>query len=187
MARSKKSQPETEGNVTRAHFLEVFDELTSALRLKASADSAVASVYKRAERTGLDRKQLKRAYAESLKATDEREMDDRRYRQYLEWLGKPVGFQPDLPIDPAGREIDPEADAAEDAAVAKHELNVAFTQGANAGKAGAAMASDPYAPGTEQHQQWSLGWSDGQKEAVQALGGVTRRRAVPSEGATAAE
>lgn len=170
MARPKKTPPEDQGNVTRAHFLEVFDELTKALRLKASADSAVAAVYKRAEHTGIDRKQLKRAYAESLKATDEREVDDRRYRQYLEWLGKPVGFQPELPVDPP--------DAAETAAVAEHGNNQAFEAGVHAGKAGASLASAPYMVGTEEHQSYSLGWSKGQGEAVAALGGATRRTAV---------
>jgi len=57
------------------------------------------------------------------------------------------------------------------------ENNKAFEAGVTAGKAGADLASCPFDPGSEEYQSFSLGWSQGQKAAVEALGGTTRTAA----------
>lgn len=168
MARGRKpvEQP-PQINVTQDVFLEFYDELTEKLRLKKSADSAVASVYKRAEAAGIDRKTLKRAYADSLLTDSERQRAEEIHRQYMIWLGKPVGFQGAMDLgQPAanGHDASP--------AVEKHQMNVAYVEGHNSGKAGHPVTNCKYDPGTEQHQQWSLGWAAGQKDAVAALGGA---------------
>jgi hypothetical protein len=172
MPRPRKTPPDG-GNVTQATVLQFHDELTEALRLKAASDSKVANVYKRAESAGLDRKTLKAAHKDALKASNERLVDHERYCQYMRWLGVPVDETPDEP-DETGDES--AANGEDTEAVARHRGNKAYEEGVYAGKAGANMAaSNAYQPGTEEHQSFSLGWSAGQKEAVEALGGATRR------------
>lgn len=163
------------GNVTRKTLLEFNDALTVALREKATADSAVANVYKRAETAGLDRKTFKKAHADALKAANERQVDHERYCLYMRMLGVPVGEgDAEADGDKAGAD---QTEAGEAEAVAQHEANKAFEEGVYAGKAGANMAaSNSYQPGSAEHQSFSLGWFSGQKEAVEALGGATRRR-----------
>ena len=157
--RPRKEHPTT-SNVTPATILGFADELTTALRVKRSADSAVANVYKRAESAGLDRKTLKRAHTDAQKAENERLVDEQRYRRYMAALGCPVD-------DVANGE---DAEAAE-----KHQNNEAFESGIAAGAAGSPITNCPFDPGTESYQSYSLGWSQGQKQAVEALGGATRR------------
>lgn len=188
MARRKAGEaspgPGHNGGPSRATFLEHVDNIVDKLAVKRSADSALATAYKAAEKDGLDRKDLKFAIAEGGLSSDERELRHRRRMQYLEFLGKPVGTQTDMfteeAADQSAGEGDPEAAAEDEAAVARHELNVAFNQGSIAGKAGAQAASNPYQPGSEQAQSWSTGWSAGQKEFVTStLGGATRRAPAP--------
>lgn len=163
------------GGPSQAVFLEHFDAIGEKLRVKKTADAALANAYKAAERDGLDRKDLKFAIAESLKGTDEREVSHARRLQYLAWLGKPVGHQGDIfGAESAAPEPTPE----DTAAVERHENNVAFQKGVEAGAAGAALASCPYEIGGEEYQQFSVGWSAGQAEAVRALGGATHRAPV---------
>lgn len=181
MARGRKAAatpgPDHNQGPSRSSFLEHYDNLVEKLAAKLSADSAVANAYKAAERDGIDRKMLKRVLAENKKTAAELEIYDAKHRRYREWLGKPVGTQAamDLSNDnkPATNGHGPEATAA----VEKHEATETFRAGTEAGKAGAAIASNPYPPGSERAQQWSTGWSAGQKEAVHALGGATHRAA----------
>lgn len=183
MAQGRKKSPvaDTHGNVSQATLLEFHDELVEAYRLKASADGALRNVYKRAEQAGLDRKTLKRAYTDAQKAENERQVDDERYRRYMAWLGKPIGTQAEMPLPNGETEgAEQPANGEDTEAVAKHENNAAFEEGLSAGKAGANGASNPHEPGSEAMQSWSSGWAAGQKEAVMALGGATRRAARPS-------
>lgn len=180
MARGRKPAAasggtETHGNISQATLLEFNDELTQLLRLKKSADSAVSNCYKRAESAGLDRKTLKRAREDSQKAENERQVDHERYVRYMAWLNVPVGTQAEMPMNGE----DGAANGEDTEAVEKHENNDAYEAGVHAGKAGANAASNPHQPGSEPHASFSLGWSAGQKEAVMALGGATRRAAAP--------
>ena len=170
--RRRAETPEMDGNVGRATFLECFDDVKEKLRLKKEADSALANSYKRAENAGIDRKILKKALHDAELSAEERVINDRRYRLYLDWLGKPLGTQADIfetetAAEPVANGHDT---AAEAEAVAKHQNNEAYEAGVAAGKAGADMASCPYQPGTEEHQVFSTGWSAGQAAAVAALG-----------------
>lgn len=174
MARGRKKQdtPAMDGNVSRATFLEHYDTITEKLRVKKEADSALATAYKSAERNGIDRKALKRAREMADLTAEERSIADRRLRLYAEWLGKPLGFQAEMPVEPAAANGHAPAP---DEASQKHENNEAYEWGVSAGKAGAAIESivSRYQPGSEEHQQASLGWSQGQKIAVESLGGAT--------------
>jgi hypothetical protein len=172
--RAADSNPETMGNVTKASFLDHVTDLTEKYRIKKNADSALASAFKAAERDGLDRKELKRAMADRDLTTDELAVRDRKYAKYREWLNKPVGFQAELvPADAAPAARDPETAAAEE----RHAHSKAYEEGIAAGNAGADIASGRYAPGTEEAQQFSLGWSFAQQQAVARLGGTTRTAA----------
>jgi uncharacterized protein (UPF0335 family) len=164
---------------SQAKFLEHF-AITALLAAKRSADSNLSNAYKQAERDGIDRKILKRAFLENDKTAADRERADQTLRQYMEWLGKPLGTQAAMdfgndnkPAANGHAEADPETAAA----VASHEATQTFHHGVTAGRAGAAAASNPHQPGSEQAQQWSTGWAAGQKEAVMALGGATHRAA----------
>lgn len=177
MARGRpRAEAATHGNVVQSTLLEFHDELVEAYRLKASADGALRNVYKRAEQAGLDRKTLKRAYTDAQKAENERHVDDERYRRYMAWLGKPIGTQAEMPLPngEGGEDTEQPANGEDTEAVAKHENNAAFESGVAAGAAGNPNAN-PFDVGTENHQSYSLGWSSGQKQAVEALGGATRR------------
>lgn len=172
MAKTRKAKdtPAMDGNVSRQTFLEHYDVITEKLRVKKEADSALATAYKAAERNGLSRKELKRARDTADLTAEERTINDRRYRLYLDWLGKPIGTQADAEPTANGHAT---ADPAETEAVQKHENNEAYEWGISAGKAGAALESMPYTPGTEEYQSAASGWAIGQKQAVEALGGAT--------------
>lgn len=174
MARGRKKTAAEITNVSKSDFLKFFDDLTSALRVKASADSALQNVYKMAEHAGIDRKQLKRAYAESQKTADERDRDHEKLRLYLEWLGKPIGTQATIDLGDESEKTEPETP--EDAEAAeRHSRNQAFEQGVIAGKANANADSNPFIIGSAQAQDWSFGYAEGMKEGVAALAGTTRR------------
>ena len=96
--RKKADTPAMDGNVSRETFLEHYDAVTEKLRLKKEADSALANSYRAAERAGIDRKMLKRVRQEADLTAEERAIDERRRRLYLDWLGKPVGFQAEMPV-----------------------------------------------------------------------------------------
>jgi ribosome modulation factor/uncharacterized protein (UPF0335 family) len=164
------------GNVTQQTFLSHYDTIIEKLREKKSADSALANAYKAAERDGIDKKELKRAVADAQLTTDERELRDRRYRQYMEFLDKPVGFQTgmDLNGDAAGQQATDAGQAAADAeALSKHREHDGYEQGFAAGKAGASTSSNPYDPGSDAFSGWHTGWAAGQADAVANLGGAT--------------
>jgi ribosome modulation factor len=166
--RKKADSPAMDGNVSRETFLEHYDAITEKLRLKKEADSALATAYKSAERNGIDRKALKRAREMADLTAEERSIADRRLRLYSEWLGKPLGFQAEMPMETAA----PAANG-HDAAGEKHASNEAYEWGVSAGKAGAADGSCPYPAGSEEMQSWKNGWIAGQKIAVESLGGAT--------------
>jgi ribosome modulation factor len=42
-------------------------------------------------------------------------------------------------------------------------------EGRSAGKSGRSAAENPYAPGTEQHQEWNVGWNAGQADIVKGM------------------
>lgn len=175
MARSKKIPHAPTGNVTGDTFLEFYDRLVEAVHAKDAAAMALANVYRAAERAGIDKKQLKRAYAESQKTADEREIDDGKFRQYMDWLGKPVGTQAEM------FRGDPEAaQAPSPEASDKHDASQAHYAGHDAGRAGANIDSNPHQPGTEAFAEWRGGWGEGQAAAVAALGGATRRVPMPA-------
>lgn len=172
MARGKKREiPNVDGNVQKETFLEMYDLITEKLRLKKEADSALATAYKAAERNGIDRKALKRAREAADLTAEERAIADRRHRLYLEWLGKPLGFQAEMPVEPAPANGHAEPDEAGQ----RHASNEAYEWGVSAGKAGAAIESitSRYQPGSEEFQSASAGWAAGQKIAVESLGGAS--------------
>lgn len=171
-------------NYDQPTFLKHYDDITEKLRLKASADSALSTAYKAAERAGVDRKDLKRARGESEKTADERQRDADKLRQHMEWLGKPLGHQAGMdlaPQEPTPNGHDEHPGLA--VAVEKHQNTEAFESGVSAGKAGSALAACPFEPGSEQYQSYSSGWSEGQRLAIESLGGATRTARISEAGA----
>ena len=173
MARGRKAAetPAADGNVKRETFLEFYDLVTEKLRLKKEADSALATAYKAAERNGIDRKMLKQVRQEADLTAEERAINERRRRLYLDWLGKPVGFQAEMPVEPAAANGHAEPDEAGQ----KHASNEAYEWGVSAGQAGAAIDSitSRYEPGSEEYQAASSGWAHGQKLAVELIRGAS--------------
>jgi len=172
MARGRRrpaDNPDMEGNLSKPTFLEMYDLVREKLRLKKEADSALSNAYKACERSGIDTKELKGAMKKAELSAEERAIKARKQARYQQWLGL-------LPMEaPATNGHDPAPDPAEAEAVQKHENSEAYEWGVSAGKAGAAIESLPYTPGSEEYQQAHLGWSEGQRLAVESLGGATHR------------
>lgn len=175
MARGRKAAaatPQVDGNVTREAFLSAYDVVTEKLRLKKEADSALANAYRAAERAGVDRKMLKAVRAEADLSAEERAINDRRRRLYLQWLNKPIGTQAEMPLPDAAGEANGHAEPPDEADQA-HARTEAYEWGVSAGKGGAADSSCPYQPGSSEMQEWKSGWIEGQRVAVESLGGAS--------------
>jgi ribosome modulation factor len=176
MPRRKKTvdadeTPTVDGNVTKATVLQHHDAIVEKLRVKKEADSALAHAWKQCERDGIDKKELKRIIAERDMSADELAVRDRKYALYRAWLAKPVGYQAsmlDKETAPNGHDTEAEAHAVE-----QHQQNEAYDDGYRAGRAGSALSFCPFEIGSQQYQDYSLGWSSGQKAAVESLGGAT--------------
>lgn len=161
------------GNVTKATFIELYDEAVDAKAATDSAQGKYRNVLKRAKAEGIDPAILKEAMRLSNQDRDRRESDEKLRQQYMIWLDKPLGHQGALDLGGAAAANEtPEDKAATD----KHKLSEAHREGHYAGKCGAAIESCPYQPGTEHHVTWRQAWNIGQAELV---GGTVGRRGRP--------
>ncbi len=190
MARGRPPKPRPDGaNLSRATFLEIFDDAHNAKIAMDSARGKYQAIFKKAETLGINRAALSRALKESARERDKREIDHRDLMKYMAWLEMPLGAQGAFDLgDAAPNGHDPDADegdtgdaageSEEDrAAVEAHKGSVAYHQGHEAGKLGANVDSCPFLPGTEDNWRWHSGWQAGQAEAVSALAPAKGRRA----------
>lgn len=192
MARGRPPNPKPDpSNVSKATFLEFYDEAVDTKAALDSARSKHQGVFKRAENAGINRAALSRALKEANRERDKREIDDRDYRRYMEWLGMPLGHQAAFDLaggaepaaqsengqanghDPAAADAESEADKQ---ATEAHVQRVAYHQGREAGRVGANVDSCPFKPGTEDNQLWHSGWHAGQSEVVNETMSSRRRR-----------
>jgi hypothetical protein len=144
-------------NVTKATFLQGYDEYAASLGELDRAKSQHQALCKSLKGRGLSLDELKESYKLHRMDTERREAKFANLSRYMLWLGKPIGYQSDL-------ELDTELVNADDIeAVEKHALAEAYQAGYVSGKTGAGMAFCAFEPGTEAHQQYSLGVEVGTK------------------------
>jgi len=154
-------------NLTKATFLEFYDKYSSSMTEQARLKSAHGTLLKQAKGAGVDLDELKLAYKQSSLDPAEIALHEEERRRYRLWLKRPVGFQANI-LDEEGPQ---EPDSPEDeAAVYAHTLRVAYDDGVKAGRAGADPAWSSFPAGTEEHQQYSLGYEVGKE----MRGGETR-------------
>lgn len=162
-------------NVTQATFLEFYDELVSAKAAVDGAQGTYRNILKRAKGANVNIDMLRASMKLANQDRLRRETDFRDLQQMMIWLEKPLGTQGSLDLP----ETAPASTGDKDAA-ATHLLNEAEREGVEAGKHGANIASCPYQVGTEHHQRWTTGWHSGQREAVGAGPGRSRRAPAPA-------
>lgn len=167
MAQSLSSERAGNG-ITSAEFLAYVDRhdvleerQTAAETVLKDAQAGVRAV-KREKKDlrkimagdGINLAAFDRAMVDEKRSGEEREVEDRRYREFMAWLKKPVGFQQAMEFAPA----EPTT----------HELHKAESGGLEAGKRGDRADSNPWTPGTEAFVRFHAGWLRGQALKVTA-------------------
>lgn len=153
---------ERAGNgITSGEFLTYFDKHTDIDQALVEAQETVRSVRRRRKdlrntmkADGINIAAFDRAYVDEKRSGEEREAEDKRYREFMAWLKKPVGTQSAMDFAPA----EPNT----------HDLHKAETKGLEAGKRGDRADSNSYTPGTESFARYHAGWLRGQALKVQA-------------------
>lgn len=175
------------GNVTRETFLQFVEELDTADQMVAEAVGNRKDVRKKGRGLGLIMSQVDRARKEAQKAGDRREIEDRDFRQYMLWFGKPLGYQGDL-FAPDGPELRTRPSNGE--GISEHQLNQIDAEGRRSGEAGRNRGENPWSPGTFSAARWDAAWLEGQAAIAATLqsagalpegmpGGPQRRRGRP--------
>lgn len=130
------------------------------LRDKASAAQGVLrNRYKVAKGDGVDVDSLKLAFRIAERSSGEVVSEQRNVGRYLRIMGSPLGTQWNLFAEEEGEDGKP-ANAALDA-----EL-----QGQHAYSNNEKLFNNPFQPGTEEHQQWSVGWTNAQNANARSMG-----------------
>jgi hypothetical protein len=160
---------DSDGNVTKASFLQFIDEYTDVDAAVAEAVGMRKDLRARIKGAGLNLSAFDRARKEAEKSGERREAEDREYRRNLEWLGKPLGYQSTMGYP----EQRPPANGddrfkAEQAAVSEHQVHQVSDAGHAAGKLGRARDQNPWSPGSYLHQVWDGGWNIGAEALAQS-------------------
>lgn len=147
------AKEKVKSNVTKATFLQAYDEYSSSIgeldRLK-SKHQALCKVLKG---RGIELDELKDSYKIARMDRDRRETRFGTLAKYMIWLEKPIGYQSDLINDTTlGDETQEDIEASE-----KHAMAEAYQAGYAAGKSGAGDAFCSFEPGSECYQQYMLG------------------------------
>jgi ribosome modulation factor len=160
---------ESDGNVTKATFLQFYDEYTDVDAAVAEAVGMRKDLRARIKGAGLNLHAFDRARKEAEKSGERREAEDREYRRNLEWLGKPLGYQSTMgyPEQRPPANGDDRFKAA-DAAVSEHQAHQVSDAGHAAGLGGRARDQNPWTPGTFLHQAWAGGWNIGAEALAQS-------------------
>lgn len=96
-----------------------------------------------------------------LPGTDRIEIDSYK-RKMLEWEGKPIGYEPNLP----GFDMTDGAPPPSLFQLTEKEMERVEGHGYDMGKAGQPASRNPWNPGTAPHQAWLDAWVKGQGEKV---------------------
>ena len=188
MAESVQADPKS--NVTKATFLQFYDEFASSMGEMDRVKSAHATICKRAKSAGINVDELKVSYKLCRQDRAKREANLADRIKYMQWLEKPLGYQGafDVQIDTPTQD---DIEAAE-----KHAVAEAYQDGYAAGKAGSGTAFCPFDAGSELYQQYMLGVSVGKevhdkaaalkKPKAAKSGGTGRGRGRPRKGAAPA-
>lgn len=145
------------GFVTRHDDIE--EELTEAQETVRSIRRRRKDLRKLVVAEGHNLEAFDRAMVDRKRSGEEREAEDRAYRQAMMWLLKPVGYQ-------ANAFVDTEEGAE---AAAEHHLAEAGRDGFAAGKGGHSASLNSFTPGTELFAAWQSGWVRGQESIAETL------------------
>lgn len=157
-----------DSNVTRNSILGFIDEYLTADDAVDTAVGERKDLRKRIKGAGIDLKAFDRMRRDSQRSGEERERDDREYRRYMAFIGKPVGTQTSFTfVDDEQEETEEEGSATQ-----LRRLNAAEREGLKAGKDGQRADSNPWTPGSEEFARWSDAWQQGQAEKVAAMPGT---------------
>lgn len=158
-------------NLTPEEFLKNYRRVADAKRdmdkvadeLK-SARGVYRSALKAAKKIGVNQAMLIQAM-QIVTVQDEAEvtMDFRDLGRYLRYLNSPIGAQFGLFDD---GQVEVSADAR-----SEHDQWEANEQGYRAAQAGTPIDQNPWPPGSEIAQMWSLGWKRGKKVVDDVLAG----------------
>jgi hypothetical protein len=132
-------------NVTDATYLEFVQKYRDADDAVAEAVGERKDLRKIIKGAGIHLKAFDRSRKDGAKSGEAREEEDREYRQYMAWQGKPVGYQLGL-------------DFAEQTAASEQQLRRAEDAGKLAAKHSAVRGANPGTPNTELAERWDRGW-----------------------------
>jgi hypothetical protein len=164
---------EATANLTQATFLEFvqkYKDINSQIDEWTRARKALRKIMKG---VGIDLKEFDNVMKDLAQASDILQERAATRARYLEWLGKPLGYQSTFGFD--------DRSETDDQAVAQHEVTEAYEAGQMGGRNGVDRSRNPWNPGTFLHQRYDEGWLAGQEElAAQILpsdsNGSKRRR-----------
>src|SRR5271166_5171214 len=80
-------------NVTKATFLDYYDQYKASMAEQARLKSAHSTLCKQAKKAGLDLQELKRCFKEANLSLEELELHQEAAARYNYWHGRPVGTQ----------------------------------------------------------------------------------------------
>jgi hypothetical protein len=165
-------------NVTQATYLDFLQQYKDADEAVAEAVGERKALRKTIKGAGINLKAFDRQRKDAEKSGEVREEEDREYRRYMAWCGKPVGFQPDM---------FPERTASDERAMAEYQATQAEEAGEIAGKNGVDRARNPWTPGTFLWEQYDRGWMRGQEILAATLtpSDSPKLRGRKTDGATA--
>lgn len=154
------------------HYAELlFDsqgDLEETMKAAAGNRGVIAGVLKSAEKIGIPKKYL-------IEFTKTMKQDPEEVRAQLEFTDRAARI---LGRDRFIHQMDLFRD------VKASPVKRPQDEGYRAGKSGGSASENPYKPGTEENQQWSSGWNEGQAEIVK---GMKPKRGARSDAPTAEE
>lgn len=166
------------GNMTQLQVLEFLDRYADADEEVKQALAARNQIRKDIEAAGCPKPVWDRFRKDREMSGSVRERYDAAYRQLMMYDRKPLTASADVANDP---NADPKT--REDAVAGLKRIQ---QEGRGAGKAGRRRDTNPYVPGTEEHQHWDNSWVQGQADIASTMGPGSgdengkRRRGRPS-------
>lgn len=158
---------ETGNGAAKGTFLEFIEEYTNVDQAVAEAVAMRKDLRKRIKGAGFNLAALDRARKLSQSSGEKRDAEDQHLRRYMEWLGKPLGFQAAMGF--MANPTDQPKDAAD---VAPHQVHRVEDHGRVAAERGEPRTANPWSPGTFLCQIWDSQWlaATAKKEAAEEKG-----------------
>jgi hypothetical protein len=163
-----QTQQDAGSNTTRAGFLQFIDAYTACDAKVAEAVGERKGLRQRIKGAGYTLAAFDRARKEAEKSGDKREAEDREFRRYMDWLGKPLGFQTEMFTDAEAGVRAAAPNGHDLAAVSEHQRNRVRLDGEAAGKGGRDRGTNPWSPGTLLYTEWDIAWSTGAEALAQS-------------------